>query len=170
MKKRSRTPFEAILGLAPWSVWKGYGSYLFFDFGQKRRLDRETLAGQYVLEIGPTQWVIHHRTEEVADCEASDKKIKQSIKHFERRKLLEILLRSHWRRKRTLYSARFSFEGHWSIDVYMYERGEWDAVFFVRSASHYTTYSYAGELSTKRRPNQWPNHTVAPRGRRATSD
>jgi len=162
-QKRSKTPLQSILGMAPWNVWKGYGSFLFFDFGRKRRIDKDTVAGQFVLEISMAHWVIQQGRKEVAHSESPDNKIIRSAKQFEGKRLLEITLRKHHCPKRTLYSARFTFEDHWHLDVYMYETGKHDDMFAVLSASTLTTYDYTGELNTRRRPKQSSRRTVDPR-------
>lgn len=108
-------------------------------------------------------WVIRHAGNEVAHSESPDKQIEKSAKRFEGRDLVEIVTRKHVRAKKDYYSARLTFRDRWCLDVYMYEHKTFDEMFSVRNPSYVTSFTYTGELKTKRTSNQRSHRTVAPR-------
>jgi hypothetical protein len=149
MNTSDKALFDSVLGRAPWRVWKGHGSFLFFDFGRKLRISPLAVSGSSVITVTMAHWFIRHQASTLANSESMDTIIEKSIQHFVGKKLCEIITCRHMSTSCEYYSARLSFADNWCLDIRMYEKGVYDAMFDIKTPNSITMYDYAGNLITR---------------------
>ncbi|GEM_PF-2290377 len=156
---------QCIIGKAPWSVWKGVGSFLLFEFGRKRKARPSGVKGTYTLWIYMAYWFLRRDGRQLAHSESPDGTIDKAAKAFERRKLREVILRRHVRAGRALHSVRMIFHGGYTLDAYMYHPHKPSVIFMLYSPSRLLEFDYEGNLEVKKmkkeaepgdRPNRCP--------------
>jgi hypothetical protein len=149
MKKPNKALFRSVLGRAPWRVWKGHGSFLFFDFGRKLRISPMAVSGYSVITVTMAHWFIRHQATTLANSESADAVIDKSIQHFVGKQLCEIITCRHITASCEYYAARLSFADNWSLDIRMYEKGVYEAMFDIKTPNSITMYDYAGNLISR---------------------
>ena len=145
----NKNMLNSIIGRTPWSVWKGFGSFLFFEFGQKRRNPDGNPKGEFTLWIEMAHWRIRVGPKEIAHSESPDKIISRKSALLQGRKLQEVRLSDHIRKNKVLRSAHFVFENQHVLDVFQYEKGT-DVIFAINSKTEVLTYDYDGKLKTEK--------------------
>lgn len=151
MSTKAEQLLGTLIGKSPWSVWKGVGSFLLFEFGRKRKTMSRP-KGTYTLWVYMAHWIIRRNGKQLAHSESPDKTIEKAARQFERRKLLGITLKKHIAKDRILFGAMFRFDGGHSLDAIMYEDEDHsgDAVFMIYTPTHLLQFDYGGDLALKK--------------------
>jgi hypothetical protein len=146
------TPKELhpILGKKPWKVWKGFGSFLLFEFGARRKDPEGNIHGSYTLWIYMADWRIRRGSDELAHSESPDAKIAQAAEALTGQKLEAIVLDTVVVPRLVRYAGRLLFEGHHRLDFYMYERVERDTIFMLYTPRTVISYYNDGALRSKK--------------------
>jgi hypothetical protein len=74
--------FRPVIGVVPWRVKPGVGSFLTFDFGRRTR-DQGHLRGQWHLWIYLSNWSLFHGDRQLVDSDADRKRITISSRRLE---------------------------------------------------------------------------------------
>jgi hypothetical protein len=145
--------FLPILGKKPWRVWKGFGSFLLFEFGPRQKDAKENVHGAYTLWIYMADWRIRCGSDELAHSESNDATIERAAAALAGQKLEAIALDTVVVPRRVRYAARFFFEGHHRLDVFMYERAKPNdgSIFMLYTPRTLVSYDYDGALRSKTR-------------------
>ena len=99
-----------ILGKAPWSVWKGIGSFLLFEFGPRRAGQQSRPQGKYTLWIYMASWRVHRHGKRIAHSELSDKAIKGVAKRLEGLRFRALIIQKLIMEGSIRHGARFCFD------------------------------------------------------------
>jgi hypothetical protein len=142
---------HVIVGKKPWKVWKGFGSFLLFEFGTKQKDSRGYIHGSNMLWIYMADWRIRCGDDEIAHSESSDSKIEQAAAALIGRRLEAIVFNTVVIPRRVRHGARFFFEGRYKLDVYQYERAKRDAIFMLYTPIAVISYGSDGAIKSKRR-------------------
>ena len=127
------TPKElhVILGKKPWKVWKGFGSFLLFEFGTKHKDPNGNIYGSHTLWVYMASWRIRRGSNELAHSESTDAKIERAAAKLSGQKLEAISLETGVVPRCVSYGARLFFEGGYRVIISMYERAKRDDTIFM---------------------------------------
>jgi hypothetical protein len=154
------TALRKIIGKRPWKVWKGIGSFLLFEFGRKRRNPEGHTGGEYMLWIYMASWRLKKGKKEIAHSESSDRLIKKGAALLTGKRVAAVALSSTIEKSGDHYSARFWFEGGYSVEASMYDDYEPSSIFMFYTPTTVVHYNYDGTL-TENSPNQPPRMPVS---------
>jgi len=84
-----REHFRPIVGLRPWRVSLGVGSFLTFDFGRKVKEDHH-LRGEWYLWIYQANWSLRHRDRKLADSDSRRTIIEVATQRLEEAELTSV--------------------------------------------------------------------------------
>jgi hypothetical protein len=110
--------FHLILGRKPWKVWKGFGSFLLFEFGERHKDPKGNVYGSYTLWIHMADWRIRRNGDELAHSECSDAKIERAAAALTGQKIEAVTLDTVVVPRRVRYGARLFFADGYRLDVY----------------------------------------------------
>jgi hypothetical protein len=150
--------FDVIIGKRPWRIWKGYGSFLLFEFGAKKKDARTgTVRGAYCLWIYMAAWRIKEEGMEIAHSESSDEVIAKATAALQRKRLDAIVLSCVVTKGELHYTARFDFEGGHILQAFMFDNHKPSSIFMLHTPSTIVSYDYSGALTeSKKKLNQAP--------------
>jgi len=139
-----------ILGKKPWKVWKGFGSFLLFEFGARHKDPKGDVYGSYSLWIYMADWRIRRGGDELAHSGSSDARIERAAAALTGQKLDAVTLDTVVVPKRVRYGARLFFESGHRLDVYMYERAKRDSIFMLYTPRTVISYDNDGTLRSEK--------------------
>ena len=138
--------FQMIVGKSPWRVWKGFGSFLLFEFGRAHRNEDGSQRGAYTLWIYMAKWRIRRSRRELAHSESPDKSIHRATEALTHKKLEAIVLSTVILKHRRRYGAVFHFEDGYSLHATMYDRSKDEAIFMLYSPRACLSYKTDGTI------------------------
>jgi hypothetical protein len=141
--------FLVVVGKKPWKVWKGFGSFLLFEFGTKHKDPNGKIFGSYTLWIYMAAWRICYSKDELAHSESPDSKIERAAAALSGKKLQAIRLNTVMVPRRVRYAACFYFEEKHRLDVYQYERTKRDTIFMLYTPRSVISYDNDGAIQSK---------------------
>ena len=121
----SPTDLRLIIGRRPWRVWKGYGSFLLFEFGRPH-MHRGKRYGTYSLWIYLAEWSIKKAGHEVAHSESPDQEIHDAADAITGKKLESASLVTFVTKRRKRHGASFHFVDEFDLHVRAYQDGDDD--------------------------------------------
>jgi hypothetical protein len=159
---RNATAFYSIIGKCPWKVWKGFGSFLLFEFGAKKRdVITGTVHGAYCLWIYMAAWRIKKDGKEIANSESSDIVIERSTAALQGKRLDAVILSCFVTRGELHCAARFEFEGGRTVQAFMNDRDGSGSIFMLHTPSAVFSYDYDGALTESKKKQKRPLHRTA---------
>jgi hypothetical protein len=138
---------QTIVGKRPWKVWKGFGSFLLFEFGRKQKRPTGATHGAFCLWIYMAHWRIKKSGEEIAHSESSDEGIAKAASALCGKRLEAAILSSVVTKGQVRHAARFEFEGDLSVQTFMYDDHELDSIFLLYTPAGLLSYGYDGSLT-----------------------
>lgn len=146
--------FDSILGKRPWKVWKGVGSFLLFEFGQRHKDLKGKVYGSYTLWVFMADWRIRQDGKELAHSESSDAKIERAAAALTGQTLEAVTLDTVVIPGRVRYGACLFFAGGHRLDIYMYDRAKRDTILMLYTPRIVISYDNNGALRSTRLTNR----------------
>jgi hypothetical protein len=147
---------KTVIGKRPWRVWKGIGSFLFFEFGRKIEAPRGPAKGAFSIWIYMADWILDQNGKDIAHSESSERLLTSATRQLEGKKLNAITLFTEISRGNPQYAASFSFEGGFTLNASRYDNGDPDdSIFVLFTPTLVVSYNYDGSLTDEsKKPNQ----------------
>ncbi|HEV7402889.1 MAG TPA: hypothetical protein VGO11_08190 [Chthoniobacteraceae bacterium] len=149
---RSAAPdeFRVIVGKRPWRVWKGFSSFLLFEFGRAHRNEDGSRSGAYTLWIYLADWTVWKEAQELAHSESPDEVIHRAAEAFVGKCVLNVTMACFIEQRRTQTRATFRFEGGYILRAAMYDRGaDDDAIFYLYTPKGILSYRRDGLMESE---------------------
>src|SRR5215471_6380583 len=108
-----------ILGKAPWSVWKGIGSFLLFEFGPRRAGHNDRPQRKHTLWIYMAHWRIRRNGKEIAHSESPDKTIEQAAEKLEGKHFRALVVDKVLTKSSVRHAARLCFDNGYTLQASM---------------------------------------------------
>jgi hypothetical protein len=155
-------PIQKLIGKSPWKVWKGFGSFLTFEFGRKRKDADGQSRGEFCLWIYMAGWQLKKGKKQIAHSESPDGVIIECVALLVGRRLDAVSLSTIVDKSGDHYSARFWFEGGFSLQAFMCDRREPSSIFMLFTPDSVLSYDNDGKIREKKgkpkRHTQQPPH------------
>jgi hypothetical protein len=139
-----------ILGKAPWSVWKGIGSFLLFEFGPRRAGQNGRPQGTYTFWIYMAHWRIRKNGKEIAHSESRDGTIQRAAQQLQGKPFRALVLERVMTKDSVRHAARLCFDNGYTLQAFMYDDHEPDAIFMLYSPTEVLSFDYDGRMITKK--------------------
>jgi hypothetical protein len=153
---------DVIIGKRPWKASKGIGSFLFLEFGRKKRDADGAPRGEYSLWIYMADWLLDQNGREIAHSESSDSVISKAAVRLTGKRLDAITLMCEIGKGKALHAVSFAFESGFSLHASMYDDCDPSEIFMLFTPMGNISYRYDGTLAEQGRvPNQSSDPTFA---------
>lgn len=151
--QRMTTPaaFQKLIGKRPWKVWKGFGSFLLFEFGRRKKDSNGRLRGELCLWVYMATWQLKERKKQIAHSESPDAIIDNCVARLAGKRLEAVISSTTIDKKGDHYSARFWFEGGFSLQTFMYDNHEPSSIFMLFTPDRVLSFHYDGKITAKKR-------------------